>query len=583
MRLNVHTPTGASYVVEADGDDTVASVKTKLQGVTGVHPAQQRLMQSGGRQLTLDQDTHTLAQYHLQMEEDLVLIERPAPQVIELNVGGARYAALRSTLLSCAGSKLFEMFEGLAQGGEATECPPEGIPGEESAGVRAPLPRGADGAYFIDRDGASFRYILQYLRACEPELADDAAKPEQKDGDEMAAWLAQPLAPELLEGRSAIEGEIERLTTLAAELAAAGDFTRLGPISAAGEALKQRVGAPQSFSSRSADLKSRIAECDAAENTDASEALGRELAELEAAQSAVLLAAVLRDRKLVPALEAAGREEEAASVAQRAATMAAECVALGGQVPEEDTALASDDDLDLAAKLYLPATSTELQMLAAEAEYFALSELVSQCHCRLRQLQSERAREMILHSILTCHRIDVDDLDDGLACFRPEELVAARLQILQLNPALAGLGHAILGKLAAAGCSTLEAAVELVAESFDDDSSDDDSSDDDEEEGGGEGEGEGEEDAADCSKLSLSSRELAVVKPVLKAQLKALKKKKDVRCLMVRLVLSVCKRPCMRHRCASRVCGEKVTTQPPITESPSRTASPDAARSRRCR
>jgi hypothetical protein len=64
MRLNVSTPTGASYVVEVDGDDTVASVKSKLQGMTGVHPAQQRLVQSGGRKLTLDQDTHTLAQYH---------------------------------------------------------------------------------------------------------------------------------------------------------------------------------------------------------------------------------------------------------------------------------------------------------------------------------------------------------------------------------------------------------------------------------------------------------------------------------------------------------------------------------------
>ena len=56
------------------------------------------------------------------------------------DVGGARYAAQSSTLLACRGSHLFAMFEGLAQGGEATECPPpEGIPGE----VRAPLPKSA--------------------------------------------------------------------------------------------------------------------------------------------------------------------------------------------------------------------------------------------------------------------------------------------------------------------------------------------------------------------------------------------------------------------------------------------------------
>eukprot|EP01047_Picozoa_sp_COSAG01_P082065 COSAG01_NODE_16614_length_1220_cov_34.487957_1_plen_205_part_10 len=205
--------------------------------------------------------------------------------------------------------------------------------------MRAPLPRGADGAYFIDRDSASFRFLLQYLRTCEPAADDAALEPEPDDGGEMAAWLEQPLAPELFEGRDAIGAETERLTALAAELVAAGDIAQLGPIGAAGEALKQRVGAPP--------------------------------------QAAVLLAAVLRDRKLVPALEAAGREEEAASVAERAATMAAECVALGGQVPPEEgeaPAAEDDDELQLAAKPYLPATATELQLLTAEAEHFGLAE-----------------------------------------------------------------------------------------------------------------------------------------------------------------------------------------------------------------
>jgi hypothetical protein len=423
MRLSVRTQTGAAHVVEATDDDTVASVKVKLQELTGVHPAQQRLVQSGGRKLTLDQDTHTLAEYHLQMDEELVLIERPRPQVVELNVGGARYAALRSTLLSCAGSKLFAMFEGLAQGGEAIECPAEGIPGE----VRAPLPRGADGAYFVDRDGASFRYILQYLRTREPS-AEGAVESEPEDGDEVAAWLAQPLAPELFEGQEAIGAEIARLAAEVTRLAAVNDFARMAPVVAAGEALKQRVGAPP--------------------------------------QAALLCAAVLRDRKLAPALEAAGREEEAASVAERAATMKAECVALGGQVPPEegDEAQAAGDELELAAKPYLPATATELQLLAAEAVHFGLGELSAQCRRRLRQLESERARAIMLHSTLTAsrtqRRLGVSatvqaHVDADLAFFRPAELAAARLRMLQLDPGLAGLGHTILGKFAEAGCGML--------------------------------------------------------------------------------------------------------------------------------
>ena len=45
------------------------------------------------------------------------------------------------------GSLLSELFAGVAAG--------------EEAGV----PRDADGSYFIDRDGPSFRHVLNYLRA----------------------------------------------------------------------------------------------------------------------------------------------------------------------------------------------------------------------------------------------------------------------------------------------------------------------------------------------------------------------------------------------------------------------------------
>ena len=40
----------------------------------------------------------------------------------------------------------------------------EGVPGETSSVY---VPRGLDGSYVIDRDGAAFRYVLVYLRDLE--------------------------------------------------------------------------------------------------------------------------------------------------------------------------------------------------------------------------------------------------------------------------------------------------------------------------------------------------------------------------------------------------------------------------------
>ena len=56
----------------------------------------------------------------------------------------------------------------------------------------------------------------------------------------------------------------------------------------------------------------------------------------------------------------------------------------------------TDDELQLAATPYLPATATELQLLTAEAEHFGLAELAAQCRRRLSQLESERARAKML-------------------------------------------------------------------------------------------------------------------------------------------------------------------------------------------
>ena len=61
----------------------------------------------------------------------------------------------------------------------------------------------------------------------------------------------------------------------------------------------------------------------------------------------------------------------------RAATMAAECSALGGEVPDEEGEPPEAEEASTGAP-YLPATATELQMLAEEAAYFGLGELAQQ-------------------------------------------------------------------------------------------------------------------------------------------------------------------------------------------------------------
>ena len=174
--------------------------------------------------------------------------------------------------------------------------------------------------------------------------------------------MEQPLAGDLFVGQDAIEAEVARLQAEAQVLVSAGDFDRVGAVVAAAGALKQRLGAP--------------------------------------VQAAELLAAVLRDRKLGPALAAAGREAEAALVAARAATMAAECTSMGGEVPAEEGEPPEAEDGMAAAAAYLPATVTDLQKLSASAEVFGLEELSRQCRTRLEQLESTRARSMLLHSAL---------------------------------------------------------------------------------------------------------------------------------------------------------------------------------------
>ena len=63
------------------------------------------------------------------------------PSIVELNVGGSLYTTRLSTLRKDPTSMLAVMFSG-----------------------RHMIDRTNDGRFFIDRDGSSFKCILQYLR-----------------------------------------------------------------------------------------------------------------------------------------------------------------------------------------------------------------------------------------------------------------------------------------------------------------------------------------------------------------------------------------------------------------------------------
>jgi len=71
-----------------------------------------------------------------------------AGDVVELNVGGVAYTTSRRTLGREEDSLLAKWFS----------------PSTSSADDHTPPQRDAHGRYFIDRDGALFRYILDYLR-----------------------------------------------------------------------------------------------------------------------------------------------------------------------------------------------------------------------------------------------------------------------------------------------------------------------------------------------------------------------------------------------------------------------------------
>eukprot|EP01046_Picozoa_sp_COSAG06_P059498 COSAG06_NODE_12326_length_1395_cov_1.072531_1_plen_381_part_01 len=221
MQIFVTTPSGRILTLEVEGATTVDTLRQQI------HAAGQRAGVEGGFRPSLQriiftdplgdmhelQDGTTLADCGIEKESQLNLGMRPPPLPVDLNVGGERLSTLLSTLTYVRGSKLCTLFRGLLQAGSASE----GVPG---AGL-VDLPVDAHGAFVLDRDGPSFRFILNYLRdRIEADQQGRAGDAEQGADEPQpgAAGLEPP--PYLVSLRAELEGL--KLTALKSRASATG-------------------------------------------------------------------------------------------------------------------------------------------------------------------------------------------------------------------------------------------------------------------------------------------------------------------------------------------------------------------------
>merc|ERR1719410_2281007 len=112
-------------------------------------------------------------------------------RAIHLNVGGVHHTTSLGTLLAHPGSRLYDMFVGLMWGSPPCFPLPSAFESEDIKEMRKlqqPLPRESSSSetYVLDRDGSSFRYILNYLRG-----GDDAELPPARSGLQQLAAEAR--------------------------------------------------------------------------------------------------------------------------------------------------------------------------------------------------------------------------------------------------------------------------------------------------------------------------------------------------------------------------------------------------------
>jgi hypothetical protein len=96
---------------------------------------------------------------------------------VRLNVGGTPYTTLLATLTKHPHSMLAAMFGGLVDGEDDASA---GGAAAGSGGGMFSLPVDSTGAYIIDRDGGSFRHVLNYLRNDGPTPAPLPASAEER-------------------------------------------------------------------------------------------------------------------------------------------------------------------------------------------------------------------------------------------------------------------------------------------------------------------------------------------------------------------------------------------------------------------